>query len=61
MDMVMKFIQMGMTRAKWCANYKGGRKFVNSKGKRKKLAITIRREREGKSRIQGGVGDVQVT
>ncbi|KAH6723260.1 hypothetical protein DL95DRAFT_383512 [Leptodontidium sp. 2 PMI_412] len=33
MDMSRKFIQMGMTRSKRYANYKGGRKYVNGKGK----------------------------
>lgn len=31
MDMARKFIQMGMTRAKRYANYKGGRKYVHGK------------------------------
>jgi hypothetical protein len=35
MDMAQKFIQMGMTRSKRYANYKGGRKYVD--GKRKNL------------------------
>ncbi|RDW80833.1 hypothetical protein BP5796_05531 [Coleophoma crateriformis] len=33
MDMARKFIQMGMTRAKRYANYKGGRKYVDGKDK----------------------------
>lgn len=33
MDMARKFIQMGMTRSKRYANYKGGRKYVNGKEK----------------------------
>ncbi|KAK2624369.1 hypothetical protein QTJ16_006319 [Diplocarpon rosae] len=33
MDMTRKFIQMGMTRSKRYANYKGGRKYVDSKEK----------------------------
>ncbi len=33
MDMTRKFIQMGMTRSKRYANYKGGRKYINGKGK----------------------------
>ncbi len=31
MDMARKFIQMGMTRAKRYANYRGGRKYVHGK------------------------------
>jgi hypothetical protein len=31
MNMARKFIQMGMTRAKRYANYKGGRKYVDGK------------------------------
>lgn len=34
MDMARKFIQMGMTRAKRYANYKGGRKYDKSSGAR---------------------------
>src|ERR1700684_2006874 len=37
MDMARKFIQMGMTRSKRYANYKGGRKYVD--GKEKELVI----------------------
>ena len=33
MDMTRKFIQMGMTRSKRYANYKGGRKYVDGKEK----------------------------
>ncbi|KAH7411011.1 hypothetical protein BKA64DRAFT_662381 [Cadophora sp. MPI-SDFR-AT-0126] len=33
MDMTCKFIQMGMTRSKRYANYKGGRKYVDGKEK----------------------------
>jgi hypothetical protein len=33
MDMARKFIQMGMTRSKRYANYKGGRKYVDGKEK----------------------------
>ncbi|RMZ72406.1 lung carbonyl reductase [Pyrenophora seminiperda CCB06] len=32
MDMTRKYLQMGMTRAKRYANYKGGRKYVRSSG-----------------------------
>jgi hypothetical protein len=37
MDMARKFIQMGMTRAKRYANYKGGRKYVAGKEKGEKM------------------------
>lgn len=33
MDMTRKFLQMGMTRSKRYANYKGGRKYVDGKEK----------------------------
>jgi hypothetical protein len=33
MDMARKFIQMGTTRSKRYANYKGGRKYVDGRGK----------------------------
>jgi hypothetical protein len=33
MDMARKFIQMGMARSKRYANYKGGRKYVDGRGK----------------------------
>ena len=33
MDMTRKFIQMGMTRSKRYANYKGGKKYVDGKEK----------------------------
>ena len=37
MDMTWKFVQMGMTRSKRYANYKGGRKYVD--GKRKGILV----------------------
>ena len=37
MDMARKFIQMGMTRAKRYANYKGGRKYVAGKEKGERM------------------------
>lgn len=37
MDMTRKFIQMGMTRAKRYANYKGGRKYVDGKANGRQL------------------------
>ncbi len=37
MDMARKFIQMGMTRAKRYANYKGGRKYVDGKENGRKI------------------------
>ena len=46
MDMTRKFIQMGMTRAKRYANYKGGRKYVD--GKEKGNAVEKSRGHEGK-------------
>ncbi|KAE9371223.1 hypothetical protein N431DRAFT_467416 [Stipitochalara longipes BDJ] len=47
MDMARKFIQMGMTRSKRYANYKGGRKYVD--GKEKGNMIEKSKEHEGKA------------
>ena len=46
MDMTRKFIQMGMTRSKRYANYKGGRKYVD--GKERGNAIEKSKEHAGK-------------
>ncbi|KUJ06972.1 uncharacterized protein LY89DRAFT_374393 [Mollisia scopiformis] len=46
MDMSRKFIQMGMTRSKRYANYKGGRKYVD--GKEKGEVIEKSKGHEGK-------------
>jgi hypothetical protein len=46
MDMTRKFIQMGMTRSKRYANYKGGRKYVD--GKERGTMIEKSKGHEGK-------------
>jgi hypothetical protein len=46
MDMTRKFIQMGMTRSKRYANYKGGKKYVD--GKEKGNVIEKSKGHEGK-------------
>jgi hypothetical protein len=55
MDMTRKFIQMGMTRSKRYANYKGGRKYVDGKEKGHVIAKSQghegRDEKEEASRI----------
>ena len=55
MDMTRKFIQMGMTRSKRYANYKGGRKYVDGKEKgnmiQKSKGHNGREEKEEASRI----------
>ncbi|PVH87421.1 hypothetical protein DL98DRAFT_509684 [Cadophora sp. DSE1049] len=55
MDMARKFIQMGMTRSKRYANYKGGRKYVDGKEKgvqnEKSRAHEGREEKEEASRV----------
>ena len=59
MDMARKFIQMGMTRSKRYANYKGGRKYVRGKEKgeviEKSQGHEGREEKEEASRIFRGV------
>lgn len=55
MDMTRKFIQMGMTRSKRYANYKGGKKYVDGKEKgdviQKSKGHNGREEKEEASRI----------
>lgn len=55
MDMTRKFIQMGMTRSKRYANYKGGRKYVDGKEKgnviKKSEAHSGKEEKEEVSRL----------
>jgi len=46
MDMARKFIQMGMTRAKRYANYRGGRKYVDGKVNGRQLPKSV--EHKGK-------------
>lgn len=55
MDMARKFIQMGMTRSKRYANYKGGRKYVDGKEKGEQLEKSRghvgKEEKEGASAV----------
>lgn len=53
MDMCRKFIQMGMTRAKWYANHRGGRKYDKGSGKELKKSTEHkgREEKEEASRV----------
>jgi hypothetical protein len=51
MDMSRKFIQMGMTRAKRYANYKGGRKYVEGKQIEKTTGATAAQEEKEESSL----------
>ena len=51
MDMTRKFIQMGMTRAKRYANYKGGRKYDTEGNRKEKTEHAGRTEKEEASKI----------
>ncbi|OAL45348.1 hypothetical protein IQ07DRAFT_684279 [Pyrenochaeta sp. DS3sAY3a] len=56
MDMARKFLQMGMTRAKRYANYRGGRKYDGSGGLLEKgCEFEGREEKEGASLVFRGV------
>ena len=54
-DMARKFLQMGMTRAKRYANYKGGRKYDEKNGEDRKVKEKVdhagKKEKEEASRI----------
>lgn len=52
-DMSRKFIQMGMTRAKRYANFKGGRKYERAKGVKGEEGRVLGEDGKGKVRERG--------